>query len=140
MAGRRALVVDSSVAVKWFTREEKSKEAIELMDAHATGEGELAATELLLCEVANALRHNPGFSTEVLGEAVGQLFRLHLLIAPLDERLLRRAVEIAFDGGVTVYDALPVALAEDVKTVCITADEKIQYGCLKPKGYPVRLL
>ena len=53
--------------------------------------------------------------------------------------MLRRSAEIAFDGGVTIYDALPVAVAEKNGTVCVTADERTQYSRLKEK-YPVRLL
>ena len=49
-------------------------------------------------------------------------------------------MEIAVDGNVTVYDAVPVALAELKQTVCITADAQTQYKKLKHKGYPVTLL
>jgi len=51
-----------------------------------------------------------------------------------------RTGEIAYDGKVTFYDALPVAIAEHKKTVCITADEETQYRKLQPKNYPIELL
>jgi hypothetical protein len=35
---------------------------------------------------------------------------------------------------------LPVAIAENKKTICITADEDTQYKRLQPKRYPVELL
>jgi len=38
------------------------------------------------------------------------------------------------------YDALPVALAENKKTICITADEETQYKKLKLKDSPIELL
>lgn len=41
MAGRIQLAVDSSVAVKWFSEEEKTKEAVALRDAHVKGYGGL---------------------------------------------------------------------------------------------------
>jgi predicted nucleic acid-binding protein len=50
------------------------------------------------------------------------------------------AGEIAYDGKITFYDALPVAIAEHKKTVCVTADEETQYKKLHPKKYPVELL
>ena len=140
MERRREVVLDSSVVVKWFSREAGSDEAVRLMDSHVDGSVELSVSELLLCEVANALRYKPGYDAEKLKYAVNQLFRLHLNVISLTEDLLGRACEISCDGDVTLYDALPVALAEHRKTLCITADEETQYGKLRMKGYPVELL
>jgi len=141
MAKRREIVVlDSSVVVKWFSKEVKSDEALRLMDSHVKGSIELSASELLFCEIANALRYKPDYDAEKLKNAVSQLFKLHLNVVPLNEDLLGRAGEIAYDGNVTLYDAIPVALAEHQKTVCITADEETQYDKLQPKGYPIQLL
>jgi len=53
---------------------------------------------------------------------------------------MRRAAEIAYDGDVTIYDALPVALAEMRGTVCVTGDVKTQFSRLSSKGYPVEPL
>ena len=54
---------------------------------------------------------------------MAQLFSLHMNLTHLNEDLTTRAGEIAYEGKVTFYDALPVAIAEHKKTVCITADE-----------------
>jgi len=140
MAGRGQVVLDSSVVVKWFSKEAKSDKAVRLMDSHVEGSVELLVSELLFCEITNALRYKPDFNVEKLKNATGQLFNLHMNVMPLTEKLLARAVEIAYDGDVTLYDALPVALAEHRKTVCITADEETQYRKLRMKGYPVELL
>jgi len=133
-------VLDASVAVKWFSKEEKSDEAIQLMDSHVDGSTELSVLELLFYEIANALRYKPDYDAEKLKYAVSHLFKLHLKVIPITEKLLSRAGEIAYDGDVTLYDALPVALAEHRKTVCITTDEETQYRKLQLKGYPVELL
>jgi len=61
-------------------------------------------------------------------------------VTHLNENLTIRTGEIAFDGKITFYDALPVAIAESKKTVCITADEETQFKKLRLKGYPVELL
>lgn len=141
MAKRREIVVlDSSVAVKWFSKEVKSDQALKLMDSHVEGPVELSVSELLFYEVANALRYKPDYDAEKLKNAVNQLFKLHLTVVPLNEDILGRAGEIAYDGNVTLYDAIPVALAEYQETVCMTADEETQYGKLQPKGYPIQFL
>jgi len=140
MARRREIVLDSSVVVKWFSKEEKSDEALKLMDLYTESSVELSASELLFCEVANALRYKPDYDVKRFEEAVSQLFNLHMTVTPLTEELLGRAGDIAYDADITLYDALPVALAEHRKTVCMTADEETQYRKLRPKGYPVELL
>jgi predicted nucleic acid-binding protein len=61
-------------------------------------------------------------------------------VAHLTEDLITMAGEIAYEGKVTLYDALPVAIAEHRKTVCVTADEETQYKKLQIKGYPIELL
>ncbi len=61
-------------------------------------------------------------------------------VTHLNQDIILRAGEIAYDGKITFYDALPVAIAEHKKTVCITADEETQYKKLQPKKYPIELL
>lgn len=136
----QVIVVDSSVVVKWFSREDKTDEALKLRDSHVEGSTALWITPLLYCEVANALRYKPDYSAEKLAEAMGHLLNLHLHAAPINFSILSRAGEIAYDGGVTIYDAVPIALAEQKGTVCVTADEETQYFKLRPKGYPLELL
>lgn len=140
MAGRGQIVIDSSVVVKWFSQEEKTSEALALRNAHVEGQLTLLATPLLKCEVANALRYKPDYDTGRLTEAINQLFKLHLTENPIDQQLLSRSGEIAYGCGVTIYDAIPVALALSKKTKCITADRETQYSKIKPKSYPIELL
>lgn len=133
-------MLDSSVAVKWFSREEGSEEALELMDRHVEGSIRLWVVDIAYGEVANALRYNPGFGLDGLTRAVELIYGLHLGSEPITEGLLRRSAEIAFDGDVTIYDALPVALAEAKGALCVTGDMKTQFSRLSPKGYPLEPL
>jgi predicted nucleic acid-binding protein len=140
MARRLEVVIDSSVAVKWFSEEEATARALELRDSHVRGHVTLITTPLLACEVANALRYKPDYDKAKLTETMNHFYKLHLNEAPIDARLLSRSAEIAFEGDVTVYDAVPVALADLKKTKCITADQDTQYAKLKMKRYPIELL
>lgn len=140
MERRHEVILDSSVVVKWFSQEVKSEEALKIMDSYVDGAIELTISEILLCEVSNALRYKPDYTPEKLKNAQTQLFNLRMKVNHLNENLLNRAGEIAYDGKITLYDALPVAIAEQRKTVCITADVETQYKKLLPKGYPVELL
>lgn len=135
------VVVDSSVAVKWFASEEPDSDlALSLRDDHVSGRTRLWASDLLQLEVINALRFKREYGIKELTEVVRILHGIHLNVSPTDEETLGHAVEIAVKGNVTVYDSLPVALAEEKEMVCITADRETQYERLKPKGYSVVLL
>ena len=140
MARCRQIVLDSSVVVKWFSTETKSNEALKLLDSYIQGTVELAISEILICEVGNALRYKADYDIQKWKIALAQLFNLHMNMTHLSEDLTIRTGEIAYEGQVTFYDALPVAIAEHKKTICITADEETQYKKLQPKDYPVELL
>jgi predicted nucleic acid-binding protein len=140
MERRREVVLDSSVVVKWFSTEIKTDEALRLRDSYTQGSLELTISEVLIAEVANALRYKPDYDTEKLREALASLLGLHLNIVHLSKAVVARTVEIAYKGKVTFYDALPVAIAEHRKAVCVTADEETQHKKLGAKGYPIELL
>jgi len=136
----KEVVLDSSVVVKWFSAEIKTDEVLRLRNSYTQGSLKFSISEILIVEVANALRYKPDYDTEKLRKALTSLLGLHLNIIHLSETILSRTAEIAYEGKVTFYDAFPVTLAEHQKTVCITADEQTQYGKLKAKGYPIELL
>src|SRR4030066_1906056 len=135
MARRQNVVLDSSVVVKWFSTETKSDEALKLLDSYIQGAVELTISEILICEVGNALRYKPDYDTQKWKTALTQLFNLHMNVTHLNEDLITRTGEIAYEGKVTFYDALPVAIAENKKTICITAGEDTQYKRLQTKHY-----
>lgn len=140
MAKCQEIVLDASVVVKWFSKETKSSEALKLLDAYAQGTVQLTVSEILICEVGNALRYKPDYDLQKWKTALTQLFNLHMDIAHLNGDLMDRAGNIAYEGEVTLYDAIPIAIAENRKTTCITADEDTQYKKLNPKGYPIQIL
>lgn len=119
------VVGDASVVVKWFIEEEYSDKALELRDMHVNGEVHVAAPELLPFEVLNALRYSRLFSLEELKIAAASLSSYGIELHSLKGKLADRAVEIAVEKGITVYDAAYVALAQELGTVLYTADEEL---------------
>ena len=117
-----------------------SQEAMELLDGHVKGSQTLWASQILQYEVANALRYKLDYDLDRLKRATHSLLGLRLRTPPMEAELLPRADEIALDGDLSIYDSVPVAIAESLNTICITADEVTQYRKLKPKGYPVEVL
>lgn len=82
MARRLEVVIDSSVAVKWFSEEDATRHALELRDSHVKGHVALITTPLLAYESANALRYKPDYDNDRLVEAMNHLYKLHLYEAP----------------------------------------------------------
>jgi predicted nucleic acid-binding protein len=116
------IVVDASVAVKWFVPEPETPEAYALF----VSDEPRAAPEHLIAEVGQALlRHHRehGLPLAHCGAALSRIRRLVRLFST--EALAHDAREIAAEGGCSVYDALYVAAAERWDGVVVTADAKL---------------
>ncbi len=117
----KSVVVDASVAVKWFLSEIYSAQAHALLNDHT-----LYAPDLLFIEVASVLRTRvlqgelePKHARNVL-TALGY-FPLHVTASPT---LIRSALEIALETKCSIYDAIYLALAVQEKVSLVTADQK----------------
>lgn len=118
-------VVDASVLTKWFVeRNEPDRErALALKELHVSGRSILYVAELTFLEVLNAIRLGAGTNEEHGARAAAGLEAMHLKVADADFRIMRKANAIAWAYKVTIYDALYVALAEQMGYPLITADE-----------------
>lgn len=118
------IVLDVSAVAKWFLREEESEEMAALRDLIVSGRIRALAPEIFLVELANVLRLASGvFPGDVAAaleavEAVGVELRG-------SRDILERAVPMAFERGLTVYDALYAALAEAEGAKLVTYDREL---------------
>lgn len=123
----RSLVLDTSVAVKWYLPEEMHDEAVELLRHAEDGNIDLLAPGTIQPEFFNALwwQHRredlPLDSVRSSWEA----FALDPVVLYAPEDLMPRAAEIALQTRVIIYDALFLVLAENSETVVVTADGKL---------------
>lgn len=120
-------VVDASVIVKWFLHHQEADRdrALALRDLHISGRSTIYIPRLALLEVLNAIRFSPKGDEEDGETALEALQDLNLETKSADVNLLRKANAIAWAYKITIYDALYVALAEQVGYPLITADEKM---------------
>jgi predicted nucleic acid-binding protein len=116
-------VVDASVLAKWFMQEEDRDIALGLRELHLSGRSTIFVLELTFLEILNAVRYSSKAKEEDGAEALSVLEKLYLRIQPIDFQLLHRANAIAWSYRITVYDALYVALAEQIGYPLIAADE-----------------
>lgn len=117
------MIVDTSVAVKWFVVEDGRDAAVEVL----TSDVPLLAPDLILVETASALRRKVAEGRLPGAGAMAALDEL--ADGPVDlvptPPLVRRAVELADRTGISVYDACFVALADRRGVSLVTADERL---------------
>jgi predicted nucleic acid-binding protein len=120
------LVLDTSVLLKWFRQGEVlASQALALRAAYLAGQALISAPSLLAYELANVLHYKSDLTLRQVEEAVQSLFDMGLEWVPPSAEMMRRAVAIARDRDVTVYDASFVALSENLEAAFVTADEQL---------------
>jgi predicted nucleic acid-binding protein len=119
------IVLDASVVVKWFSEEEFTEKALELRERVRTGEERLVVPDLLLYELANALKYNPHFDVHDIHNALRSIFNMGLDIVTPSPEILEAAITLAFEHQITVYDAFYVALAKEIGLTVVTADKRL---------------
>ncbi len=120
-------VVDSSVVAKWILPEPDSAQAQRLITDVALKGERLIILDLLFPEVANAIwkRYHRGLATpDEANQFLDDLLRIPVHVEPA-VRLLKPAMEIAAKYDRAVYDALFVALTQDLGLPGVTADEPL---------------
>jgi predicted nucleic acid-binding protein len=124
------IVVDASVAAKWFLPargETLAEEAFRLLRRYAQGEIRLLVPDLFWAELGNLLWKavRQGRCTKTTAEsALASLKDRKLPTVPTVALLdVAFAIALAFDR--TVYDSLYVALAVHSKAELVTADERL---------------
>ena len=127
------LVVDASVAAKWFlpsAGETLTDEALGLLRRYAKGEVRFVVPDLFWAEFANILWKavRQGRVTRATAElAIGAMKGRNLPTVPSLE-LLEEAFIIATTFRCPVYDGLYVALAVRLRAQLVTADERLAHA------------
>ncbi|MBN1358994.1 MAG: type II toxin-antitoxin system VapC family toxin [Sedimentisphaerales bacterium] len=128
----RPVVVDASVAAKWFLPEPDAAAALRLLD----GRRRLVAPDLIYAEMGNIAWKL--HARKLLAGAEAAEMIEHFLSMPLEIHdsaiLLAPALEIAIATGHTVYDCLYLALAVELGATVITADHRWAHA-LKPTPF-----
>jgi predicted nucleic acid-binding protein len=117
------VVVDASVAIKWFIQEPDRTEARRLLEP----DKRLLAPELLVAEVANAMwkrvMAGEGHARQapLTAASLPRFFARLVSLPPLTAR----ALEIAAELRHPVYDCFYLALAETEDATLVTADRRL---------------
>jgi predicted nucleic acid-binding protein len=121
------VVVDSSVAIKWFVSEPYSADARRVLDGYQAGTLTLLAPDLLNAEIGNIVWKKQVHQGMAEADALAILtsFRAVTFVMTSIADLLDDAYRLAVAHQRTVYDALYLALS--VREACpfVTADERL---------------
>ncbi len=118
-----SLVVDASIACKWFIDEEGAARARNIL----LGNRNLLAPDLVIAEVCNAIWKNVSagrISSDHATAAMDELPRLFDSLIPCNQ-LGARALAIAASLDHPVYDCFYLALAELNDARVVTADARL---------------
>ena len=118
------LVIDASIAVKWFSEEAGSISAANLLTAISDNELEAFAPSVILYEVGNALFKGKKYDQERIARALGELLRSEVRFVDLNADYLDFTVECMVKYKLTFYDAVYAGLARKLKVPLLTANPK----------------
>jgi predicted nucleic acid-binding protein len=119
------IIVDTSVAFKWFSIEEGNRtQAVRILDAHLSGKEPIVVPDLFFYELANAWATKTALPPEQIHEYLASLQSFELKVSHLTIPLLTQAADLAKRYQVSVYDASYAVLAKEKGCLLITADER----------------
>lgn len=123
------LVVDSSVAIKWFVDEDDSDQAQVLLDGIGAGDYILIVPELIYAEVGNIIwkKVTRGALTPSDGQIVANTFFAADIGSEvvLTRTLFLDACRIAISYKQSMYDSIYLALSIREQCPLVTADERL---------------
>lgn len=134
-------VVDASVAIKWFIREEDHDRAMRL----ARRRDELLAPDLIIAEVTNIAwkKHLRGEISEMHARDIARIMKRAIPWPRLysSSSLNEEALRIAIDLRHPVYDCIYLACADMTDSILVTADRRLLAAAAgTPYAAHVRLL
>lgn len=116
------VVLDASVAVKWFRSERGSDEARQLLRRHGSGEIVITVPSLFVYEFA-------GVASRLLDpverdELWRRFLSWRIVVREVGDALIGDSMRIADDLGCSFYDAVAPALAESLDAPLVSADRR----------------
>jgi predicted nucleic acid-binding protein len=119
------VVVDASVAVKWFVSADESgvDDAAALLAQHAGGEIRLVAPTLIVHELTGVFMRR--LRGPLVAEALDAFFDAGVHLVAPDRALTVRAAELAGRCQLSAFDSAYAAVADSLECTLATADRRL---------------
>lgn len=123
----RHIIVDSSIAIKWYLPDEYDDKASKIKSDFADGSILIAIPLLFFYEVSNIFRTTSRSLRIAKGDAIRAYQDILLLnfMTYSSKELFKSALEKSLEREITAYDASYIVLAEYLEVPFYTADEKL---------------
>ena len=122
----KKVVLDTSVVVKWFSKEKGSQEAREYLRQLQQGKIDIFLPELTKYELANALLKGKNLSLSVARQALSLFYALPINFVTEEASTAKSSYKLAKELKITYYDACFLTLAGKLKAVLVTANPRHQ--------------
>lgn len=120
------VIVDASVAFKWFlNNEEDIDQALTILTLHQNEQNIILVPDLLFYELANAWVTKTALTVKGIKTFLNDLQNINLKIGVVNFDLLNQAAVLSKKYKISLYDATYLALAKQKKCLLITADQKL---------------
>ena len=122
------LVIDSSIIVKWLNRkdEENLTQADQILNDTKNGKVDLIAPEIAKYEVGNVLLKGKQLTPMQAVVSLRTVYSLPITFITESENLAKETFNLAYDLGITYYDASFLSLAKQYDATLITQNIKHQ--------------
>lgn len=129
---KKQIVVDSSVAVKWFNIKDEGNldQADKLLKELEEEKIEIFMPEISKYEIINALLYKK-LNLSLIETSLSTIYSMQVKFVPLDSVLATQTVEIAYKNKITFYDACFLSLAKKIKGELVTDNIKHQKKNIK---------
>jgi predicted nucleic acid-binding protein len=130
------IVIDASVAIKWFKDEDEEYvgHALSIQEGKRLGDVEIIVPDLLFLEVLNAFLTKPVFTSEDIEAVKESLIKMNMKIIYPGSKLLGQTIGIAVKNSLTFYDALYIAIADAADAILYTEDTEM-LSCSRDYGF-----
>jgi predicted nucleic acid-binding protein len=118
------LVVDASIALKWFVEEIDSEKALMVLD-HISDKALPIVPSLFFYEIANVLRYKSEFGIKDIQQILQALSKFGFIVMSLENEIGDLTIELAYRNGITVYDASYLAISSIRNCEFVTSDERL---------------
>jgi len=118
-------VVDASVVLGWVLGQDAREGSHRVLEDHLTGRDSLVAPELLNYEVANVLVSGARLARDLAEDAFALYEGLEVETYSLGTAEYRKALVLAAERKITVYDASYAVLAQALRCSLVTADRRL---------------
>lgn len=123
--GPKAVIIDASVALKWYIEERESDRAKRWYKRIETGQALGVVPEYFFLEVSNVLLTRHQMSFDDVYDVIVDLERLGLDRIPMVRVPLPAVIRLASKLSVTTYDALYLELALELNYPLLTTDREL---------------